>query len=332
MTTSRRRRTTIGDVARASGASISTVSRVLNGVATVDPTLAERVRRTIAELGYRPNAAAQGLARGRSGTIGVLVPDLANPYFHDMLKALSVLARTNGQRVLVMDSVEDPYEERELAEDLVRHSDGVLLCSPRMPHSDLDALARRGHPMVVANRVVPGLGLHTITVDFYGGMLAVCAHLAGLGHREVVYLSGPESSWANTERLRALEAAEEFGLSFSTIPCGSTAESGYETAPTVLGLGASAVVSYNDFVALGALARFTDLGVRVPEEISVTGFDDIAMARYASPGLTTVAVPRDLLGRLSGEALARQMQGSGEPETEAVAVELQVRGSTAPPA
>ncbi|SDJ45872.1 LacI family DNA-binding transcriptional regulator [Streptomyces indicus] len=331
-TTSRQRRTTIADVARAAGASISTVSRVVNGVDTVDAALAERVRRTVVELGYRPNAAAQGLARGRSGTIGVLVPDLANPYFHDMLKALSALARGGGQRVLVMDSGEDPYEERELAEDLIRHSDGILLCSPRMPRADLAALAHRGHPMVVANRVVLGLELHTITVDFFGGMLAVCGHLAQLGHREVVYLSGPEASWANAERLRALEAARAFGLSFRTIPCGSTTEAGYETASAALESGTRAVVAYNDFVALGALARCADLGVRVPEEVSVTGFDDIGMARYASPGLTTVRVPRDTLGRLAGEALARLLQGAGGEDPAAVPVELQVRGSTAAPA
>ncbi len=330
-TTNRKRRTTIGDVARAAGASISTVSRVLNGVDSVDAALAERVRQTIVELGYRPNAAAQGLARGRSGTIGVLVPDLANPYFHDMLKALSDVARGSGRRVLVMDSGEDPYEERELADDLIRHSDGILLCSPRMPRADLAELAHRGHPMVVTNRVVLGLELHAINVDFFRGMLAVCGHLAQLGHREVVYLSGPEASWANAERLRALSAAEDFGLTFRTIPCGATAEAGYEAAPAALDLGARAVVAYNDFVALGALARFTDLGVRVPEEISLTGFDGIGMARYASPALTTVAVPRELLGRLAGEALVRQMQGASEVEPEAVAVELLVRGSTAAP-
>lgn len=331
-TSNRQRRTTIGDVARAAGASISTVSRVVNGVDSVDAALAERVRQVIVELGYRPNAAAQGLARGRSGTIGVLVPDLANPYFHDMLKALSDVARGSGRRVLVMDSGEDPYEERELADDLIRHSDGILLCSPRMPRADLADLARRGHPMVVANRVLLGLELHTITADFFRGMLAVCGHLAQLGHREVVYLAGPEASWANAERLRALGAAEDFGLTFRTLPCGATMEAGYEAAPAALEGGTRAVVAYNDFVALGALARFKDLGVRVPEDVSVTGFDDIGMARYSSPALTTVGVPRGLLARLAGEALVRQMQGAAPVDPEAVPVQLQVRDSTAAPA
>jgi LacI family transcriptional regulator len=327
----RPRKVTIADVAQAAGASVSTVSRVLNGVATVDPVLAERVRQAIGDLGYRPNAAAQGLARGRSGTLGVLVPDLANPYFHDTLKAVSEVARAAGQRVLVMDSGEDPYEERELAEDLIRHADGMLLCSPRMPRADLAALVQRGHPMVVANRLDIGLGLHAITVDCFRGITALCGHLAQLGHRDVAYLAGPNTSWANAERVRALNAAADFGLRIHSVPCGSTTEEGYEIAPAALECGATAVMAYNDFVALGALARYSDLGVRVPEQLSLAGFDDIGIARYTSPPLTTVAVPRDTLGRLSGEALLRLMQGEEDFEPEAVPVELRVRGSTAPP-
>lgn len=327
----RPRKVTIADVALAAGASVSTVSRVLNGVDTVDPALAERVRGAIGDLGYQPNAAAQGLARGRSGTVGVLVPDLANPYFHDTLKAVSVVARAAGQRVLVMDSGENPLEERELAEDLIRHADGVLLCSPRMPRTDLAALARRGHPMVVANRLALGLGLHAITVDCFRGITALCGHLAQLGHRDVAYLAGPEQSWANAERVRALTAAGDFGLRIRSLPCGSTTEEGYRIAPEVLDAGVSAVIAYNDFVAIGALARFSDLGVRVPGDLSLTGFDDIGIARYTSPPLTTVAVPRDLLGTRAGEVLLRLMQGESDSEPEAVPVELRVRDSTAPP-
>ena len=122
----------------------------------VAPELAERVRTAIGELGYRPSAAAQGLARGRSGTIGVLVPDLANPYFHDIIKSVSIVAREAGSRVLVMDSNEGPDGERELAEDLIRYADGLLLCSPRMPRADLAALAGRATPMLVRGRVGAG--------------------------------------------------------------------------------------------------------------------------------------------------------------------------------
>lgn len=324
----RARRVTIGDVALAAGASVATVSRVLNGVDTVDPLLAERVRLTIGELGYRPSATAQGLARGRSGTIGVLVPDLANPYFPDIIKSVSGVAQTAAMRVLVMDSDESPAAEREVAEELLRYADGLLLCSPRMPRAQLAALAGRGTPLVVTNRQVPGLALHSITADFFRGIMALCGHLAQLGHRRVAYLAGPERSWANRERLRALSGAEAFGLEVRPVPCGSSGDAGYGAAPAALGTGATAVIAYNDFVALGVLARFSELGVRVPGDISLTGFDEIDVARYSSPPLTTVAVPRHRLGRAAGEALARRMAGDEDTEPETVPVELRVRGST----
>ncbi|MEV6109266.1 LacI family DNA-binding transcriptional regulator [Streptomyces sp. NPDC051940] len=322
---------TIGDVAQAAGASVATVSRVLNGVNTVDPALAERVRTVIGELGYRPSAAAQGLARGRSGTIGVLVPDLSNPYFHDVIKSVSAVARSSGTRVLVMDSAENAGAERELAEELARHADGMLLCSPRMPRADLAALLDRGVPALVANRQEPGIALHAITVDFFHGLMALCGHLAQLGHRHVAYLAGPERSWSNSERLRALAGAEAFGIRVHHVPCGSTVDEGFAAAQAALDTGATAVVAYNDFVALGVLGRFAELGVRVPEDVSLTGFDEIDLARYSSPPLTTVTVPRDLLGRAAAEALGRLMAGEAyEPRT--IPVELQVRGSTGAPA
>ncbi|MBY8345932.1 LacI family transcriptional regulator [Streptomyces spinosirectus] len=325
---SRARRITIADVARAADASVSTVSRVLNGIGTVDPALAERVRLAIEELGYRPSAAAQGLARGRSGTIGVLVPDLANPHFSDLVKVFSATVRDLGARVLVMDSDEDPAVERELAEDLVRYADGLLLCAPRMPRADLAALVARGLPLLVANRQEPGLALHSVCIDVHAGLLAVCGHLAQLGHRKVAYLAGPEGSWANRERLRALSGAQAFGLEVTVLACGSLTDDGYAAGPAVLGTDATAVIAYNDFVALGLLSRLAEAGVSVPGDLSLTGFDEIDLARYSSPPLTTVAVPRSELGRAAGEALARLMAGEDDMESRTLPVELRVREST----
>ncbi|MFD9882043.1 LacI family DNA-binding transcriptional regulator [Streptomyces alboflavus] len=326
-----RGRVTIGDVAREADASVTTVSRVLNDVTTVDPTLAHRVRQAIADLGYRPSAAAQGLARGRSGTLGVLVPDLANPHFSDLVKAFTATVRESGARVLVMDSDEDPAAERDLAEDLLRYTDGLLLCAPRMPRADLAALAHRGTPLLVANRRDPGLALHTVDVDFHQGVLAVCGHLAQLGHRRVVYLAGPEGSWANRERLRALSGAEAFGLHVTVLACGSTTDDGHAVAERALAAGGSALVAYNDFVALGLLSRLAELGVRVPDDISLTGFDEIDLARFSSPPLTTVAVPRSGLGRAAAHSLVRLMDGEVEGAFDALPVELHVRGSTSAP-
>ena len=324
-------RVTITDVGAAAGVSPSTVSRVLNGTAKVDPALAQRVLDAVRALGYLPNAAAQGLARGEWGTIGVLVPDLANPYFPDVLKAVSAVARANGRRVMVMESNEDPSIEHEIVEDLMRSCDGVLLCSPRMDRTELVELAARGRPLVLFNRVVPGLAVPSIAVDSFGGMTLLCGHLAQLGHQRIAYLAGPQASWANGERLRALDAAKAFGLSVTVVPCGHTGERGYEAVADVLRTDATAIATYNDLVAFGALARLRELGVRVPADMTVVGFDDISLDRVAHTNLTTVFAARDEVGRRAGEMLELLMTVGHDSEPRYAAMELRVRDTSAPP-
>lgn len=326
-----RRRVTITDVGEAAGVSASTVSRVLNGTAKVDPALVQRVHDVVRELGYQPNAAAQGLARGEWGTVGVLVPDLANPYFPDVLKAVSAVARERGKRVMVMESDENPAIERSLVEDLMRSCDGVLLCSPRMPLADLVDLIGREHPMVLVNRTVPGAAVPSITVDHSGGMTLVCGHLAQLGHRRIAYLNGPESSWANSERLRALEAAAALGLDVTVVPCGADATSGYEAMAAVPLADVTAIATYNDLVALGAIARLRDMGVAVPEEMTVVGFDDLSLEWVAHSRLTTVSVARDEVGRRAAEMLEQLMAAGHDSEPREVAMELRVRDTSGPP-
>lgn len=322
-------RVTITDVGVAAGVSAATVSRVLNGTARVDEALVSRVRQAVADLGYRPNAAAQGLARGETGTIGVLVPDLANPYFPEVLKAISSVAREHGHHVMIMESDEDPTVEHALADDLLRCCDGVLLCSPRMPRAELAELATRDRPLVLVNRIVPGLDVPAVSVDFYGGMMAICGHLAQLGHRRVAYLAGPEASWANSERIRAFSAAEAFGLSVSVVPCGATSQHGYEAIPAALDTSSTAVVTYNDLVALGASTRLRELNVAVPAELSLIGFDDISLDGFARFPVTTVTVARDQLGRLAGAMLERHLAGEQDSEPRYVPMELVVRETSA---
>jgi LacI family transcriptional regulator len=326
-------RITISDVSTAAQVSAATVSRVLNGTAKVAPQLVERVHDAVRELGYRPNAAAQGLARGEWGTIGVLVPDLANPYFPEVLKAVSAVARAHGRRMMVMESDEDPALEYELVEDLMRCCDGVLLASPRMPRAELVDLLGRDHPMVLFNRVVAGARVPSISVDFTGGMTQVCGHLAQLGHRRAAYLGGPPASWGNDERVRAFEAARAFGLEVTVVECGgSTSQAGYDALAAVLESDATAVLAYNDLVALGAIARLRELGVGVPDELSVIGFDDISLDRVAHSNLTTVSVPRDELGRRAGEMLERLLVNDYGDEPLYLPMTLQVRDTSGPPA
>ncbi|HEY0619488.1 MAG TPA: LacI family DNA-binding transcriptional regulator [Kribbella sp.] len=328
---SRSPRVTISDVSTAAGVSAATVSRVLNGTARVDSSLVDRVQDAVRALGYRPNAAAQGLARGEWGTIGVLVPDLANPYFPEVLKAVSAVARAHGRRMMVMESDESPDAEHDLVEDLMRCCDGVLLCSPRMSRAELVELVSRNHPMVLFNRVVPGLSAPSISVDFHGGMTQVCGHLAQLGHRRAAYLSGPSSSWANAERIRAFDAARVFGLDVTVVECGPTSQAGYDAVAAALETDVTAILSYNDLVALGALARLRELGISVPAEISVIGFDDLALERVAHSNLTTVSVSRDELGRQAGEILEQLLVEGYDADPLYLPMHLHIRDTSAAP-
>lgn len=322
---------TIAEVADAARVSTATVSRVMNGSTAVRPALTERVLEVAAQLGYRPSALAQGLARGRTGTVGVLVPDLANPYFHGVMSGFAHEAGQRGYRMLVATSNEAAGDEVGLADELLRQVDGLLLCSSRMSRSDLQHVLDRGRPIVAANRQMPGLALPAVCVDSYAGTMEMVSHLLRLGHRRIVYLAGPELSWSNAERERALTQSLSFGLDVVRVPSGATMDDGYRVIEGALEHDPTAVLAFNDIVAFGALARLRELGVEVPTDLSIAGFDDIAFAAYAAPGLTTVRNPTEQLGRASWRALARLLQGERGLAPETLPPELVERGSTGTP-
>jgi LacI family transcriptional regulator len=326
----RRETVTIADVAREARVSVATVSRVLNGATTVDGELAERVRASVRRLGYRPNVSARRLATGTTGTVGVVVPDLANPYHHGVLKGLAEAARGDGVSLLVADSNEDARDELPLATDLLAQVDGLILCSPRMPRVDLLAVLDGGRPVVAVNTVVHGVGMPSVSFDAHAGTLSLCGHLASLGHRRVVYLAGPETSWSARERWRALTAAGAFGVEAVVVEAGSTLADGAAAVDRALGTRASALVGFNDLVALGALAGLRERGVAVPGEVSVTGFDDIPFAAFTAPALTTVRSHGRDLGRAGWHLLSRLLGGERAVDSELVATELVVRESTGP--
>lgn len=320
-------RVTIHDVARLAGVSNATVSRVLTGTKPVSDDLSDRVREVAARLGYRPNPAAQVLLRGRSQTVGVVVPDLANAYFAEILKGATAAAAESGWQTLVADADEDAAQEYRSAMELARWVDGLMLCSPRMSTPLLNEVAAAVPSVVLVNRVVRHPPLASVVVDYRRGMALICDHLMALGHRRIAYLQGPPQAWTDRQRRRALESAAARGLDVAGVPCGSASSDGYRAAGDALERGVTAVVAFNDQVALGALARFTELGVRVPDDVSLVGFDDIAVGALVSPGLTTVGVDKPALGSL---ALARLESRSPAPPDK-VASELVVRGSTAAP-
>ncbi len=324
---------TITDVAAQAGVSAATVSRVMNGRFVGDPAVAERVRQTANALQYSPSPLARSLALGRTKTVAFVVPDLGNPAFQELLYRLTRAAAKDGYHVLVADSCESPQEEALLAMETRRRCDSVVLCAPRMRTEVLEQLAPRLHPLVLINRLGPTPSVPSLSVDYRAGVRELARHLYDLGHRHLVYVGGPEPSVSNTKRLHGLHdfAATVDGLVIDRVAGGSSSADGHAAAEAVLASGASAALAFNDLVAVGLLSSLAERGVRVPDDVSVTGFDDILLARYAAPALTTASVPWEALGTQAWACLHSLIEGGGGGGAAAFQPQVVVRASTGPP-
>ncbi|MFJ6538516.1 LacI family DNA-binding transcriptional regulator [Paenarthrobacter sp. NPDC091711] len=331
------RRVGIADVAEKAGVSHATVSRVMNGNAAVDPGIAARVRAAAVELKYQPNPVGRSLALGKTDTIGIVVPDLANPTFQAILRGLSIAAAQDGYRVLIADSSEVTSEESILAGEARRRCDGVVLCAPRMSDAELEELAPTLHPLVLINRTTIATNTPSLSVDYGQGIQELAQHLVTLGHRRLAFLSGPEHSASNRQRLVGLDQfrAEHPEIELQMLHGGSNFDSGHESTEAIISSGATGILAFNDLVAMGLLSGLHERGVRVPEDISVTGFDDIPFAKYTTPPLTTAAVPINELGSLAWRRMREQIQQAGETATQAqdeFSPRVEIRKSTAAPA
>lgn len=289
---------TISDVAVQAGVSKATVSRVLNGKATVDAAIADRVLAAVDALGYRPSMLARSLSLGRTNTIGVVVPDLENPMFQEILRGVTRAAAADGYRVLVTDTEEDPADEAAAAREARRRCDAIVLCSPRLAEPELRALLAELHPVVLVNRELADSPVPSVSIDYASGMEQVLAELHALGHRHILYLAGPAASQGDRlRRVGIARARSDLGdLSVDIVTAGSALVDGAAVVETVVQHDATAVVAFNDLVALGLVSALRGAGVSVPSALSVVGFDDIPFAAFAVPALSTVSVPRRELG------------------------------------
>ena len=333
----RSRAVTIADVAARAGVSQASVSRVLNGKQSVDPVIVRSVQSAIASLGYTPSLAARSLVHGRNDTIAMVVPDLENPLFQGILKGLSLAAAGDGYRVLVADTAEQVDDEEAIAIEARQRCDALVLCAPRMPEERLRRLVGRVAPVVVVNRPLPGADVPIVGVDYVRSIRDLVEHLRGLGHERIAYVSGPASSASNAERLRGVAEAlaADPGVRIETIPGGSRLDDGYAGAEFVVDAhrdGVTAVIAFNDLVALGLMTRLRELGVDVPGELSIAGFDDVPMARFATPRLTSMSVPRGEMGAQAWARLRTLIGGGPIEHSVLYRPRLEARESTAPPA
>jgi LacI family transcriptional regulator, repressor for deo operon, udp, cdd, tsx, nupC, and nupG len=326
----RRKATTIHDVAREAGVAASTVSRAFSHPDRLSAATVERVLGIAARLGYRPNPLARALPTGRTMTIALLVPDITNPFFFGIIRGVGRQAVAAGYTLILADTEESGELEIALVKRLSRSVDGFVLASSRLAASQLREVMDN-RPLAVINRDLTGVP--GVVIDSGGGMRQAAGHLASLGHHEVVYLAGPRASWSDAHRWRALSAAgRRLGLSVTRLgPFVPVMESGASAADVAIMQGAKAVVAFNDLLAIGALRRFIERGLRVPEDISVLGCDDIFGADFCSPPLTTIATLVEDAGRSAVDLLLAAL---GDPSGKAprgrvvLPTHLQIRAST----
>ncbi|GAA0449415.1 LacI family transcriptional regulator [Paractinoplanes deccanensis] len=317
---------TIYDVAKAAGVAASTVSRAFARPGRVNFATAERIRRVAAELGYRVSPLARGLSAGRTSMIGLGVADIGNPFYTEIIRGAQDAAAEAGYTLLVTDARESGAREREALERAVTTVDGLVLATSRMSDSAIRAIAKQ-RPVVVLNRAVTDVP--SVLTDTADGMRRVVEHLAGLGHEGFTYVAGPEASWADGMRWRSLRelapGSRRLGPYAPSVPGGGAAAADFLRAPS------SAVVTYNDAMAIGLIRRLTVMGVRVPRDVSVVSFDNVEAAELVTPALTTVATPLRAMGRTAVVNVLAIANGAVPHTTEPMVLpsRLVVRASTA---
>jgi LacI family transcriptional regulator len=311
-------RISIADVAREAGVSRQTVSRALNGKGEISDATLHRVQEVIDRLDYRPSSIARGLATRHTRTIGLIVPDIANPFFADISRGADDAAHAAGYSLLLCNAVEDPDREAELLRTLEQRAvDGVVLCSSRLPEETLADLVKRHDAVVLINRSL--VGCSNVCVDDARGAVILVQHLLGSGRRHIGLLAGSQISHSSGERARgyadAMLAAGKDPEPTLIMHCDSPdIDGGYRAALSLLNVrpDVDGMICYNDLVATGALRACAELGRRVPDDIAVAGADDILLARLVTPALTTLRVDRQDIGATALRKLLDQLHNASE--------------------
>ncbi len=331
-------------VARRAGVSTATVSRVINGSAFVAPETAERVRDAIEALHFFPDVNARTLGSGRSGMYGLIISDITNPYFPELVKAFEDIAVENGQEVLIANTNYDPKRmETCVARMLQRKVDGVAIMTSEVGDHLVESLSRRQIPMVFMDIDIDAPNTSVVRVDYEAGVRAAMEHLFSLGHRDIAFISGPLSLASAALRAQAFRRALEGGGAGAADPTAWTqegdhrVEGGHHAMQRILaakGRRPTAVLTSNDLTAIGAMGAIHQAGLRIPEDISVVGFDGIELSAYTQPALTTLVVSRGELAAQAFRNLLRhkstEMQ-EGRQREHVIEPQLLVRQSTAAP-
>lgn len=323
---------TLEEVARRAGVSTATVSRVLNNVGPVRSTTRARVLRAVEELRYNPNLHARSLAGGKSRSIGVIVSNIENPFFLDIYKAVEAQVLAAGFEIIMANTDYNPDRLTSSVRLMIgRRVAGLAAIVSEMDANLMEELNGSRIPVVFYDVGTPKRNITNIRVNYRYGMEKLVSYLYSMGHRRMAFVGHHAALAPINERLKVLlEAVERFpGVSVETAADTDTPEGGRRAARAVLAArpDVTAIVCVNDFMALGVLRELRESGLRVPEDVSVTGFDNVKLAQFSYPPLTTVHIPRDEIGEIICKCLLKSENRSLEQEF-VIDPELVLRDST----
>ncbi|MDQ0733377.1 LacI family transcriptional regulator [Arthrobacter sp. B1I2] len=326
---SRKHPVTIYDIAKEAGVSPSTVSRVFSRPERVSAATAKRIRDAAAALNFRINPLARALPTGRTGTLGLLLSDITNPVYFNLVRGAGRVASAEGYTLVLAESQEVPGLEAQAVERLLSLVDGLVLVGARLKDEDILRFAER-KPVVLVNRTIASVP-HVVP-DITPGIKAAINHLVSYGHRSVAFLSGPATSWMSKWRWETImDEALQCGMSVVEIgPSSPTFEGGAEGLRRVRASGVTAVLTFNDVMAIGLLTACEDAGIAVPEELSIVGFDDIFVSEFTAPSLTSIRTPLGEAGENAFRRLVSTLKGIDEEVPSDLATGLIIRKSTGP--
>ncbi|RKX41222.1 MAG: LacI family transcriptional regulator [Thermotogae bacterium] len=333
-----KKRATLRMIAEYAGVSIATVSRVLNNSRRVNPEIARRVIEIANRLSYRPNEVARGLVKGKIKTFGIVVPDIDNPFFSKICKAIQNTVRKEGYSVFLYNTDGKPEREKEIIENLVqRLIEGIFMIAPRMNPKEILELSKEYgfYPIIVDSRV-ENVMLSAVWVDNVTAFIRATEHLIETGHRRIGFVAGSLNVANSRDRLKGyLLALENNGIEKddSLIYEGDfMISSGYKAAEYLLSLEnpPTAILCSNDLMAIGVLRYLHDKGIKVPEQISVVGCDDIDVTASLYPPLTTVKQPIYEMGEIAAKMMLKYIKTGKLPPNSILHADLVIRDSTAP--
>lgn len=329
----RQRAATIRHVAEAAGVSTATVSKFINGGQRFTREVEARIERAIRDLGYSSNPMARSMITGRTGNVGIVILDIRNPHFTSLVKGASRVAAEAGLNLLFADAAESREPELAVLQALSRRVDGLIV-SARLPEPVVDWLHKSGKPVVFFGGPPSKDGFHSVGVDNHHGAFMLGKHLRDLGHRHISFVGFSAARWSG-ERWRGLQdafAGSDCTLRLFDVPAPSS-EEGERVASSVLlnGGECDAVVAFNDLIALGLLNEARALGIQVPRQMSIAGFDNITYGRYVTPALTSVDTASEGTGEVAMRRLVRIIANDPSvlPSHETLPSRVVVRESTA---